>query len=58
MRREDLIKLCQAVPFRPFRIFISNGEQHEIRHPKLVASTLGAVHISFPEQDNEQKGSE
>lgn len=58
MRREDLIRLCQAVPFRPFRIYLSNGERFDIRHPELIATTLGVAHISFPEQDNGQKGSE
>ena len=58
MRREDLLKLCQAVPFRPFRVYLSNGERFDIRHPELIASTLGVAHISFPEQNNEQKESE
>ncbi len=48
MRLEDIRQLTRAVPFRPFRIFLTIGEQYDIYHPDMILPTLGAVHISAP----------
>lgn len=48
MRREDIRELTRAVPFVPFRIFISTGETFDIHHPDMVWPTNGAVHIGIP----------
>lgn len=48
MRLEDIRRLTRAVPFRPFRVFLSIGEQYDIRHPDMIMPTLGAMHISAP----------
>jgi hypothetical protein len=48
VRREDIRELTRAVPFRPFRIFISTGETFDIRHPDMIWPTNGAVHIGIP----------
>jgi hypothetical protein len=53
MRREDLVRICQAVPFRPFRIVTSTGDRYDIRHPELLASSLGAVYITIPIVDTD-----
>ena len=45
MRREDIRDLTRAIPFIPFRIFLTNGEQFDVRHPEMIASTLGAALI-------------
>lgn len=48
MRVEDIRQLTRAVPFRPFRVFLSIGEQYDIYHPDMILATLAAVHISAP----------
>src|SRR5687768_10982415 len=48
MRLEDIRSLTRAVPFRPFRVFLSTGETFDIRHPDMIMASLGAAHIATP----------
>ena len=48
MRREDILSLTKAVPFQPFRVYVSNGETFDVHHPDMILATPGAVHIGFP----------
>lgn len=48
MRLEDVRAVMRATPFRPFRIYLSNGETYDIHHPDMLLATLGAVHINAP----------
>lgn len=59
MRVDDIRTLTRAVPFRPFRVFLTNGETYDIYHPDLILATLGAVHIAAPspEQPHNDPGS-
>jgi len=52
MRVEDIRQLTRAQPFKPFRVFLSNGESFDIRHPDLILATLGSVHIAAPSPDS------
>jgi hypothetical protein len=36
MPPEDLQKKLQAVPFRPFRIHLSDGTAYDVIHPELL----------------------
>ena len=49
MRLDDIRQLTRAQPFRPFRVFLTNGETYDIRHPDLILATLGAAHIAAPD---------
>lgn len=51
MRREDIRELTRAVPFKPFRVYISTGETFDIYHPDLIVATAGAAHIAYPSHD-------
>lgn len=51
MRLEDMRQLTRAQPFRPFRVFLTNGEAYDIRHPDLILATLGTAHIAAPSPD-------
>jgi hypothetical protein len=51
VRLDDIRQLTRAQPFRPFRVFLTNGETYDIRHPDLILATLGAAHIAAPEPD-------
>jgi hypothetical protein len=49
---EDIRSLTRAVPFQPFRVYLSNGETYDIRHPDSILATFGAVHIAAPTPGN------
>lgn len=36
MRRDELIEKLRARPFRPFRLYVSDGGTFEIRHPEML----------------------
>ncbi len=33
---DELAELRYAQPFEPFRIYLSNGRQYDVRHPELL----------------------
>jgi hypothetical protein len=43
MRAETLRNRVRAQPFRPFRIFVTDGSQHDIRHPETMIVTRDEV---------------
>lgn len=48
MRAEDVIELLRTRPFNPFRLYLSDGSQHEVRHPDLAIVTSSTVFIGIP----------
>lgn len=48
MRREELLRLLRAQPFRPFRLRLSNDSIYEIRHPDMAIVTPSAVYAGVP----------
>ena len=48
MRHEDILKLLRDQPFRPFRVYLSNGDVHEVRHPELVWVSRSLMMIALP----------
>jgi hypothetical protein len=36
MSARDLLRILRKRPFKPFRMLVSDGTDHEIRHPELV----------------------
>ncbi len=57
MRRTDLIEALQAGPFRPFRIYVSDGGTFDVRHPEmlLVGSHSAVIGIA-PRRGNGDAG--
>lgn len=49
--REELIRRLKAQPFQPFRIRLSNGSVHEIRHPELALVSPYYVVLGVPAPD-------
>jgi hypothetical protein len=45
---QEILNLLHSAPFQPFRIFLSNGEQHVVRHPELAVVGRGTVWLHFP----------
>jgi len=48
MRQADIVKLLRDQPFRPFRVHLSNGDIHEVRHPELVLVGHSTMIIALP----------
>ena len=48
MFRQDILDLTHAVPFQPFKLFITTGEVFEILHPEMIIATHGTAHIAVP----------
>jgi branched-subunit amino acid transport protein AzlD len=51
MYQDDFRALTRAIPFVPFRVFLSNGETYVVRHPDMILVTPGTVHIAVPTPD-------
>ena len=53
MRREQIMSAIRAQPFRPFRVTLTNGERHEIRHSELAMMVAGTLIIGYPDPDEQ-----
>jgi hypothetical protein len=49
MLHAHLDNLLHAQPFRPFRITLTNGNAHEVRHPEFFMLLPGTVIIGHPD---------
>lgn len=58
MRRETIRELTRAMPFVPFRVYLSPGETFEIRHPDMVVASPGAVSMAVPNPPGTPGGDE
>jgi len=48
MRPDDLRELLRRKPFRPFRLFVSDGASYNITHPEVANVLRGAIQIILP----------
>jgi len=48
MRPEAIVEMLREKPFRPFRIYLSDGTVYEIRHAELVMVGRSKAMIFFP----------
>jgi len=48
MRFQELQDVLRKQPFEPFRIQLSNGQTHEVRHPEFAALTRTSVFVGVP----------
>jgi hypothetical protein len=51
MTREDILRLLQERPFRPFRLRLTSGIVHEIRHPEMAIVTPSSMVLGIPAAD-------
>jgi hypothetical protein len=49
MRREQLESALRESPFRPFRVILTNGHVHEIRHPEFFMLMSGSAIVGHPD---------
>ena len=53
MRYQELYDVLHKVPFQPFRIQLSNGQSHVIRHPDFAWLTRHSVYVGLPSGQDE-----
>ena len=51
MHRHELIEVLTTQPFRPFRMYVSDGATYVIRHPDLVWVSPSSAYVGAPEGD-------
>lgn len=47
--RERTLLLLKKQPFQPFRLVLSNGHTHEIKHPELAWVTPYYILVGIPD---------
>jgi len=52
MRPDDVMELLRQKPFRPFRIYLSDGTVYTIRHPDQVAVGRSALALALAASDD------
>ena len=52
MRREQLIEALQVRPFRPFRLYVSDGGTLDVRHPEMLMVKHRSAVIGLLENGN------
>ena len=52
MRGEEILQRLRPVPFRPFRLHLTNGTVHVIRHPEMAMVTAHTVIIGIPKANS------
>jgi hypothetical protein len=49
MTAEKIQEHLRRQPFRPFRVFLSDGSAHDVRHPEMALLTRREVIIAVPQ---------
>ena len=47
IKRQDILNALHVQPFQPFRIHMSGGRSHDVRHPELALVTPGTVVLAL-----------
>jgi hypothetical protein len=48
MRFQEIQDALRKQPFEPFRIQLSNGQAHEVRHPEFAALLRNSILVGVP----------
>lgn len=49
--RERILELLQQRPFQPFRIYLTNGLVHVVRHPEQIMVSQTYLIVGIPAND-------
>jgi len=49
VRRDELIEKLRKSPFRPFRLYVSDGGTFDIRHPEMLMVTKHSAIVGMLE---------
>lgn len=58
MQRRELVGALTTRPFRPFRLYVTDGATYVIRHPDVMLVTPTLALIGVPEGDRPGPGIE
>ena len=47
MRAEEIRKHVRMQPFRPIRVYVSDGASYDVRHPELMPVTRTEIEIGL-----------
>ena len=53
MRRQEMLEALRTRPFRPFRIFVSDGGTYDVRHPEMVMISPNSAIIGMPQPEQD-----
>jgi hypothetical protein len=48
MHPDDLRELLRRVPFRPFRVLLTNNTVYEVRHPETAVVARSLLRLNLP----------
>lgn len=48
MRAEDIYGHVRRKPFQPFRVYMSDGQTYDVRHPEMIMVGRSAIVIGLP----------
>ncbi len=51
MSPTDLLKTMRDRPFISFRLFLSDGTSHDVRHPEMLLVGIRTSHLSIPDRE-------
>lgn len=49
MKAEDIRELQHRQPFKPFRVYLSDGRTFDVKHPETIFVLRNALEIGFTE---------
>lgn len=52
MNTETMLGLLRRQPFQPFEVRMSNGDAHQVRHPKMALLLRSNLVLGSPESDD------
>lgn len=52
MTPEFLRDQLRRQPFQPFRVFLSDGSAHDVRHPEMALLTRREIFIAIPQAND------
>ncbi len=53
MRADEIRNHLRRQPFRPFRLYLSNGVSHDVRHPEMAIVGRNVVALGVQTNDND-----
>lgn len=54
MLQDDIRRLTRAIPFQPFKLYVTTGDVFEVRHPEMIITTPAMAHIAIPSPSGPQ----
>jgi hypothetical protein len=47
MKAEEIRKELRNQPFRPLRIYLSDGKTYDVKHPEMAFLTRSSIHVGI-----------